>query len=168
VSVDGGGTWTATNVSENYTGVACSSDGTVQYAVTNGGTIYVSTDSGTSWTSRDSARNWTGVACSGDGTIAFATEGTYIYKSSDTGVTWTPNTAYGGAWRAIACSSSALVVIAVNSTTGYLYYSGTGGVEYSLSGNTVAYSAVATNTTGATGLAAANPGTLYVGLLQLL
>jgi len=168
VSTDGGGTWTATNLAANYTAVACSSDGTVQYAVTNGGTIYVSTDSGTSWTSRDSVRSWTGVACSGDGTIAFATEGTYIYKTSNTGATWTPNTVYPGTWRTITCSSSGLVVIAVESTTGSLYFSGTGGAQYILSGDPAAYSALATNPTGTTSLAASNPGRLYVGLLQLL
>ena len=168
VSTNFGVTWTAVNIAANYTAVACSSDGTIQYAVTNGGTIYVSTDTGSTWTSRDSSRSWRGVACSGDGTIAFATEGTYIYKSINTGVTWSPNLLFGGTWGPISCSSSALAVLTVDTSTGLLYFSGTGGATYSFSGDPASYQALAVSTTAAVSIAAANPGTLYVGLLQLL
>lgn len=167
-STDSGVSWTFTNIAANYTGVDCSSDGTIQYAVVNGGTIYVSTDSGVSWTPRDSSRSWSGVACSSDGTTAFATDGNYIYKTTDIGITWTPNLTEPGVWQGITCSSSALIVVALDSSTGRLHFSGNGGATYILTSDPAAYQSVATNSTGTTTLAAVNPGTLYVGILQLL
>jgi len=168
LSTNSGVSWTAVNISTTYTFVACSSNGVIQYAVTSGGQIYVSTDTGSTWTARDSARSWTGVACSSDGSIAFATEGTYIYKTTDTGVTWTPNTSYPGAWRCITCSSSAQYVLAVDSTTGFINLSGTTGVDFILSGDPASYQAIAINQLGVQAIAAASPGRLYVGALQLL
>jgi photosystem II stability/assembly factor-like uncharacterized protein len=168
LSTDTGETWSPTNITADYTGVACSADGVTMYAVTNAGQIYVSTDTGSSWTARDSSRNWTAVACTSDGVTAFATEGTYIYKSTDTGTSWNPNLGYPGAWDGITCSLNADIVIAINSTTGYLNFSENFGSDYKNSGDPLGYTSVATNGSGSVSIASVNPGLLYLGLIQLL
>ncbi len=168
VSTDTGVTWTSTNTILNYTSVACSSDGSIMYAVTAGDKIYVSTDTGSTWTGYDSNRNWTGVACSSDGTTAFATEGTYIYKSTTTGTSWIPNTGYVGAWTSITCSDDASIVVAMNSTTSRLNFSESYGASFVDSGTAGPYTALAANSASSVVVASANPGTLYVGVIQLL
>jgi hypothetical protein len=168
LSTDSGVSWTSVNGTTNYRSVACSSTGGTLYAVATADQIYVSTNTGSSWTARDSARNWTGVACSSNGTTAFATEGTYIYKSTNTGVAWTANTSYSGGWRAIACSSDATLVVAVNNTTGFINFSETSGNLFTNSGDSGAYQSIVMNAAGSLNLAAENPGYLYLGTIQLL
>lgn len=168
VSVDSGATWTQTNVVAQYTGVACSADGSILYAVALGDTIYQSTDTGLTWTPQDSVRNWAGVACTSDGITAFATDSTSIYKTTDLGTTWTASAVPGTAWGSIACSSSGAIVVSVDIVAGRLYFSGNYGSSYLLSGDPSPYSALASNSNGDVLLAASNPGTLYLGALQLL
>lgn len=168
ISTNSGVSWTFTNINADYTAVACSSDGSVMFAATNGGTLYVSTNSGSTWTSRDSARNWTGLACSSDGVTAYATEGTYIYKSTDTGTTWTANTSYSAAWRSISCDSPGTTVVAINGTSGSIQLSVDSGVTFVQTGDSDTYGPVAIDGNANQILTAGTPGTLYVGLLQLL
>ncbi len=168
VSVDSGASWTQTNVVANYTGVACSSDGSIMYAVASGDTIYQSSDTGITWTQQDSVRNWAGVACTADGITAFATDSTSIYKTTDLGTTWTPSTFLGTAWGSITCSSSGAIVVTVDVVAGRIYFSGNYGFSYSVSGDPSPYTALACNSNGNVILAASNPGTLYLGALQLL
>jgi photosystem II stability/assembly factor-like uncharacterized protein len=138
------------------------------YAVASGDTIYLSTDTGISWTQQDSVRNWAGVACTADGITAFATDSTSIYKTTDLGTTWTPSTFLGTAWGSITCSSSGAIVVTVDVVAGRIYFSGNYGFSYSVSGDPSPYTALACNSNGNVILAASNPGTLYLGALQLL
>ncbi len=168
LSTDSGMTWTATSAVANYTSVACSSDGTIFYAVTSGDQIYVSTDGGVTWITRDSVRNWRGVTCSSDGTVAYATEDTYIYTSTDTGVTWTPNGGYPGSWTAITCSLNGVLVGAVNTTDGFVYFSDSSGSSYRTTGDPGGFTSLACNGGGTSFLVSESPGFLYTGELQLL
>ena len=63
-----GAEWTARAVSDYWTSVAMSTDGTKLVAAVWDGSIYTSTDAGTNWTARATNLEWTSVASSADGT----------------------------------------------------------------------------------------------------
>ncbi len=74
---------------QNWSGSACSSDGTRMIAVTNGGFIWTSADSGATWTQRATSQNWSSCCSSSDGsTLAAVVQDGLIYLSTDYGVTW--------------------------------------------------------------------------------
>ncbi|MDB6067664.1 MAG: hypothetical protein JWR26_3872 [Pedosphaera sp.] len=119
VSIDSGATWTARVGSQNWAGIACSTNGTKMVAVGEGSPIYTSTDSGTNWTARDASRNWADVASSADGTKLVAAEGGVwgvagqIYTSTDSGATWTAR-ATAQQWSGVASSADGTKLVAVD------------------------------------------------------
>jgi hypothetical protein len=139
ISTDGGATWN-NRASQNWSGIACSTNGTKMVALVTGGQIYTSTDTGTNWTARDSARPWADVASSADGTklvaVAGGTFGTdRIYTSVDSGTNWTARatTQY---WTGVASSADGTKLLAVNAfdsnypTQGRAYFSSDSGTNW--------------------------------------
>ena len=82
-SPNSGGTWAPTSApSDNWTSVACSSDGTKLVAVVGAGLIYISTNSGGAWTPTTAPySNWRSVACTSDGS-KFLAVGDAIYNTT--------------------------------------------------------------------------------------
>ena len=91
-STDSGHTWTQQTAlgGQDWTGVACSSDGTKIVAVAGYiGYLYTSADSGTTWVPQTGAgkRNWSAVVCSSDCSRILAVSDSLL-TSLDSGVTW--------------------------------------------------------------------------------
>ena len=84
-STNAGASWTQTIApSLDWSGVACSADGTTLVAV-SGGSVYVSADSGESWVSNDIPdNNWSYAAVSADGGQLIAVGGTGIWTAQTT------------------------------------------------------------------------------------
>lgn len=86
--------WVPSDVSRNWTGIALSSCGKYQTAVTSGvdGDIYVSNDFGKNWTARLQIYDWKDVQMSTSGQYQLAltnyNSGGYVYDSNDWGQTW--------------------------------------------------------------------------------
>ena len=91
-----GVTWTSRATSQDWDDIAMSSDGRIQTAVVNGGSIWTSYDYGVTWVSRAASRNWYSIAMSSDGRIQTAV--VYvgnIWTSYATTVTPNPITVLG-------------------------------------------------------------------------
>ncbi len=111
-------TWTE-RISGYWTGIAVSSDGQRQTAVSNGGQIYISTNYGATWTETETNRNWNAVAMSSTGQYqtALVYDTFYdeeleeifpigkIYTSNNYGSSWTERN-YSQLWKEVAISST--------------------------------------------------------------
>ena len=126
-----GSDWKGQATSQEWAGIASSSDGTRlaatcsirDYLGVPSGQIYISTDSGVTWTARATNQYWQAIASSSDGTkLAAVVSGGQIYTSGDSGVTWIPR-ATNQYWLAIASSSDGTKLAAV--VSGGLIYVGT-------------------------------------------
>jgi hypothetical protein len=132
VSSNSGVTWSQSGSSGNWSGVACSADGTKIVAVDhNDNLISVSTNSGSTWTSlTGTGILWTSVASSADGTklVAVAASG-QIYTSTNSGSIWTLQLSSNIVWTAVASSSDGTMLVAPGSG-GQIYVSANSGVTW--------------------------------------
>ena len=127
-------TWTE-KISGYWSGIAVSSNGQRQTAVSNGGQIYISTDYGATWTGTGTNRNWNAVAMSSDGQYqtALVYDSFYneeleemfpigkIYTSDNYGSSWTERD-YSQFWKEVAMSSDGQYQTATCEDT-YIYKS---------------------------------------------
>ncbi|HWF18727.1 MAG TPA: sialidase family protein [Verrucomicrobiae bacterium] len=174
-SSNGGTNWMTRSVtSQNWTGIACSSNGTKIVAVPSGlAQIYVSSDSGVTWTNRGPANSWSCAASSADGNKLVAAISTgNIYTSGDGGVTWTAR-ATSQAWKGVASSADGVNLAAVYST-GFIYTSSDSGRTWLQRTNGVpsgaqAWSCITSSASGSRLVAAINGGSfdfLYLSVAQ--
>jgi hypothetical protein len=140
-STNAGTTWTSWTLpllSNNWSSVASSADGTKLVAASyfefgGDGLIYASSNSGAAWAATHAPVNdWTSVASSADGTKLVAVtdaryEGTNglvmggVYRSADSGATWTRTSAPGNEWVSVASSADGTKLAAMADA----YYDGT-------------------------------------------
>jgi photosystem II stability/assembly factor-like uncharacterized protein len=112
-SYDYGDTWTKRQADRWWNGVAMSSDGRIQTAVSSYDYIYVSYDYGVTWNPKGNILGVVdNVEMSSDGTIQVVVgrSGTPIYVSTDSGNTWTATTQSG--FENIAMSSDGTIMAA--------------------------------------------------------
>ncbi len=145
--------------SEEWSGIAMSSDGKIQTAVEYHGYIYISNDYGYTWTAKDSSRTWDSVAMSSDGKIQTAVDNGYIYISNDYGYTWTAK-ATSEDWRDIAMSSDGKIQTAV--ATGYIYISNDYGYTWTAKDSSRSWRGIAMSSDGKIQTAIVYGGQLYV------
>jgi hypothetical protein len=108
-----GQNWVSRGVSQNWSGVAMSSDGRIQTAVAYNDQIYTSSDYGQTWVAKESSRLWWEVAMSSDGRIQTAVgSSTQIMVSYDYGQTWIAKDS-SRYWRSVAMSSDGRIQTAV-------------------------------------------------------
>ena len=93
ISSDYGNTWSQITFQGvgNWTGIAMTSNGEIQY-ITNNGYIYKSIDYGATWNNivTSPVKNWKSISTSLDGSIVNAVvSNEYRYRSLNYGVTWT-------------------------------------------------------------------------------
>ena len=124
-SIDSGKTWTPQTIigGKDWTGVACSSDGTKIVAVAGySDYVYTSPDSGKTWVPQTGAgkKNWSAVVCSSDCSRILAVTDS-LYTSMDSGVTWAQQTVSGvsGAFSVASSSDGTKLVAALGG--GYIY-----------------------------------------------
>jgi photosystem II stability/assembly factor-like uncharacterized protein len=170
-SIDGGSTWLTTNAPTDgqWTGLACSSDGTKLVAVSTGsenssgvtslGYIYTSTNSGSSWTKANAPfKFWQSVASDSSGTnlvAAAPTNGRYatynggIFTSNDGGSSWQEQTTNvsNRAWWCVESNSTGEIIFAVNTASG-LYRSNNYGGNWSIIQTGSTWWCIASNSTG--------------------
>lgn len=132
LSDDYGMTW-ETRLSETWSGLGASSDGSYLVAATATGPLYMLNSSGLS--ELPTKRKWTSVAVSSDGSRIVATEssaaggGGYIFVSYDYGLTMFATAPYLNEWQSSTISADGTRMAACASTGG-LYVSGDSGVNW--------------------------------------
>ena len=128
--------WTMASASgSQWTGIACSADGTKLAAITYGYGIYLSTDTGTTWTNSSAFDyDWNGIASSADGTkLAAVSQHNGIYTSTDSGATWTASSApTTNTWHSITSSADGRKLAAVVDSGGGIYTSTDSGTSWTV------------------------------------
>ena len=137
-STDSGQTWTALSsaspsITHSWTGIVCSSDGSIIMGSASGVAIRYSLDGGSTWGATSAGLlGWSGYCCSANGQMMAACSSTFISVSTDTGANWTQQTAAGSrGWAAIACSSDGSKIVACASD-GTIYRTTDTGANWSL------------------------------------
>lgn len=141
-----GTVWTQASTSQNYMGIAMSSDGKYQTVVVWSGYIYISSDYGTTWTQKGSSNSYGGVGMSLDGKYqTAAVNGGSLLVSSDYGNTWaTKGTSH--TYMGVSLSSDGKYQTAVSN--GYIYVSSDYGNTWAQKGNNIYYRAVKISSDG--------------------
>ena|SRR5579884_184042 len=165
-SNNGGTNWTARSFSsQNWQGVACSSDGTKIVGVASGAAqIWVSANSGVSWTNAGPTTSWSAVACSADGAKMVATVNTgNIYTSGDGGLTWIAR-ASSQSWKTVTSSADGTALAAAYSL-GNIYTSSDSGQTWIVRTNDLAanqaWACITSSANGSRLLAGVSTGYLY-------
>lgn len=169
-SNNGGTNWVTRSVaSQNWTGIACSSNGTKIVAVPSGlAQIYVSSDSGNTWTNAGPVNSYNAVACSADGSkMAAVINGGYIRTSGDGGLTWTAR-ASSQTWKCVTSSADGMNLAAAYNS-GYIYTSSDAGQTWTqrtngLPGGAQAWTCMASSADGSRLLAGISTGFLYTSV----
>jgi len=117
ISTNSGADWIQSGaLSNNWSAVASSAEGTKLVAAASGDLIYTSTNLGSDWAATSAPSNsWSAVASSADGaTLDAAANGDGIYFSTNSGLDWTESDAPITNWNSIACSADGTKAIAAN------------------------------------------------------
>jgi photosystem II stability/assembly factor-like uncharacterized protein len=117
--------------SGNWTGIACSNNGSKLAICTNGGAIFVSSDYGTTWTANLFYGKWSSITTNASATTLIVTSqvNSVIYVSTDFGNTWLQRmTDVTSDWNSSAISNDGQK-IAVSSSS-YVYVSLDGGQTF--------------------------------------
>jgi photosystem II stability/assembly factor-like uncharacterized protein len=136
VSSDYANTWTNVTFSNglddrNWQSLTMSSDGKYQFAIENGGDVYMSSDYGITWSVIEDplimSKQWVSISCSASGQYITSLENNgNIYISSDYGLSWTrvadTNVSDSKDWRSISVSSDGLYQCAIE-YSGQVYMS---------------------------------------------
>ena len=109
--------WSETTVGDgtnNWYGVAMSTDGTKVTIVGHSDNVWTSTDGGATFTQRTVTGSWNNVAMSSDGTKQLiASYDAEMKKSLDSGATWTSTLSGGGNWKDIAMNQDGTKIYAI-------------------------------------------------------
>ena len=121
-----------TNLVENWTSLAMSSDGGKIAASSFISGVFTSTDGGTTWTNVGSPDpiHWSALVSSADGgnLVAAFYEGG-IYTSTNWGVDWLPSSAPTNAWNCLAASADGTRLVA-GASPGFLFCSTNSGATW--------------------------------------
>ena len=118
---------------EEWTGIACSTNGNIVVAVATGGGIYISKNHGWTWQPTTAPlSNWGAVACSGSGRDIVACSIDYgFFMSHDGGDHWiVSNQAPGGEWDGVTMSVDGRKIAAVDFYDTLVYRSNNSGASW--------------------------------------
>jgi photosystem II stability/assembly factor-like uncharacterized protein len=154
-STDSGATWAPSgSISQLWTSVACSADGT--YAVAGNETgVWTTSDGGTTWTHRavTAPRLWIGAGISADGSKMVISCVDLIYTSADYGVTWTLRRNSPGVVFNRAAMSADGTRLFVTASPGQIMVSTDSGATWTPTGPSAGWSGVSCASDGLTAVA---------------
>jgi hypothetical protein len=171
ISTNFGATWfpgkTPTN--NDWTGTACSADGSRMFAVAqNGGGIWTSVDGGLTWSNRYQGPYFGTVVCSSDGMKAATAAIDSIYTSTNGGTNWNLSGASTNVdWYETASSAdgnkllTGVFVYGSSPTSNYLYLSTNAGATFNPIAFSNTWEEVAMSADGTKMLANTGTGTIY-------
>jgi hypothetical protein len=153
-SSDAGRTWTqvsGTQLSGDYSAVACSQNGQIVYAMLyGGGTIQKSANGGVTWAASSySGSSGVSIACTANGGTVFTGEacsgnGTYLGRVSGGTISYSINS--GGSWSNVTGGPSGATCVAVSSDCTRMVAGVSGGLLYASSNQGATWTALtATN-----------------------
>jgi photosystem II stability/assembly factor-like uncharacterized protein len=151
----------AATPSQDWRGIAASSDGTHLAAAPSSGRIMTSADAGATWTAVGPANGWTTIASSANGRRLIAAGfNRPLLVSADYGATWNATPLGSAAWTSVASSADGRVLAAVGQGTSAFVSNDFGASWFTTTGGDD-WSGVAMSADGSHIVTVANPGDIY-------